>query len=74
MDLSNKLISDDELEEVLGGVNYMNLKLDKLQDKFIKACKWRNKKEIMAIAGELQARGCYGWAKETAAMHGITYI
>ena len=77
MDLSNlskNLLSDDELEDVLGGVSYMNLKLDKLKDKFTKACKRRNQKEIMMIAGELQARGCYGWAKETAAIYGITYL
>ena len=71
---SKNALSDDELEDVLGGVNFMNLKLDKLQDKFIKACKRKNKREIMMIVGELQARGCYGWAKETAAIYGITYL
>lgn len=74
MDLSKYILSDDELEDVIGGVNYMNLRLDKLQDKFAKACKRKNKREVMMIAGELQARGCYGWAKETAAMYGITYL
>lgn len=68
------LLDDSELENVNGGVNYMNMKLPRLQSQFEKACRRKNYGDIMKIAGELQARGCYSWAKETAASYGISSL
>ena len=74
--LNNSMISDEELESVNGGVGneLMNMKLSKLQNLFEKACRRNQMDEIMRLLGELQARGQYGWAKETAEKYGIKYI
>lgn len=67
----------ENLEKVTGGVGsggYVNVRLDKLKIMFEKACKKKKTSEIIALAGELQARGCYGWAKETANSYGIYSI
>lgn len=73
----NNALSLDELEDVIGGAgsgSYVNVRLDKLKAMFEKACKKKKTSEIIALAGELQARGCYGWAKETANSYGIYSI
>ena len=69
-----KALDDSELKSVTGGNNYMNMKLPKLQQQFERACRRKNYADIMLIAGELQARGYYAWAKETAAKYGITSL
>ena len=69
-----RALDADELNAVTGGNSYMNTKLPKLQQQFERACRRKNYSDVMAIAGELQARGYYGWAKETAAKYGITSL
>ncbi len=73
--LKKNAVDDGALGGVTGGAGgYMNMKLDRLKKEFVKACKARRMTTIMEILGELQARGCYGWARETAVEHGITSI
>ena len=74
MERLDKQLSDDALDGVNGGADYINVKLEKLKKQFVKACKSGSSTKILEIAGELQARGCYAWAKETAAEYGISYI
>ena len=74
--LNEKALDDSALDAVTGGagVDYMSMKLPRLKKEFIKACKAGKTTVIMQILGELQARGCYGWARDTAAEYGITCI
>ena len=67
-------MDEKELSRVSGGADYMNMKLPRLQSQFERACRWKRMDEVMKILAELQARGCYSWAKETAAKYGITSI
>ena len=69
-----KKLEENELNEVNGGVNYMNMKLPALQNRFESACKKKNLSKVMEMLPELNARGYYGWARETAAKYGITSI
>lgn len=73
-DINKSPVPADELDDIVGGAGYMNLRIDKLQKQFEKACKRKRLKEVMEIAGELQARGYYGWAKQTANSYGITSL
>lgn len=67
-------LNDSVLADVTGGANYMNMKLPKLKDSFERACRRKNMSQIMALLGELQARGEGAWARETAHAHGISSI
>lgn len=68
-------LSLNELDDVVGGVaNYMNMKTSKLKSNFTSACRTKNMNKIMELLPELQARGEYGWARETAHTYGITSI
>ena len=69
-----KAMSDNELSGISGGVSLMNEKLPKLKKDFEAACKRKNIQKVMSILPELQARGEYGWAKETANRYGISSI
>ena len=67
-----KLLSEEELDSVNGGVNYMNMKISRLKNEFERACRQRRMDRIMPILTELQARGEFAWAKEMANSYGIT--
>lgn len=65
----------NELFDVVGGVNnYMNMKTSKLKSAFTSACRAKRMNKVMEILPELQARGEYSWARETAHAYGITSI
>lgn len=67
-----ELLSFDQLTDAVGGAeNPINMKDSKLKAEFEKACKSKRMAKIMPLLSELQARGLYGWAKETAALYGI---
>ena len=67
-------LDEKSLRAVNGGSNYMNVKLPKLKSSFEAACKSKNMTKIMSILPELQARGEYGWARDTAHKYGINSI
>ena len=69
-----EILSEKDLDSVNGGVGYMNTKTSKLQKQFERACRLKRYNDIVSIAGELQARGLYGWAKDTAASFGINSL
>ena len=67
-------LNEGSLSRVSGGAGLMNVKLSKLKKDFESACKRKNFSKIMEILPELQARGEYAWAKETANKYGINSI
>ena len=69
-----EILSMDDLSEVNGGVNYGNLKIDKLKKSFESACRVKNINKVLQILPELQARGEYAWAREMAHKYGINSI
>ena len=69
-----EVLNEKALGDVNGGASYMNMKMPKLKAQFERACRTKNMNKVMAILGELQARGEYAWAKETANSYGISAI
>lgn len=72
--LDLQVLDDSELAEINGGVNYMSSSLSSLKNVFERACRRKNMNKIMEILPELQARGEYSWAKDTANRYGILSI
>jgi hypothetical protein len=69
-----EMLDEKTLSKTSGGAGLMNEKLPKLKKDFENACKHKNFNKMMSILPELQARGAYGWAKETANRYGINSI
>ena len=69
-----KALEEKDFMDVVGGVDLINQKLSKLKKEYEAACKHKNINKMMSILPELQARGEYAWAKETANHYGIYSI